>query len=105
MTPAVHYEGTLARGGTKFDSSYDRGEPLQFVIGEGQVRELLTTYWSGQGSYLRLLDKDLLGPVTRVKRRDQVRLELRPRRAARVRHRPGPDQRVTTYWSESTLSS
>jgi len=33
----VHYEGTLARGGTKFDSSYDFGEPIQFTIGEGQV--------------------------------------------------------------------
>ena len=36
-TLSVHYEGTLARGGTKFDSSYDRGAPLEFVIGQGQV--------------------------------------------------------------------
>ncbi|KAJ1482966.1 putative FKBP-type peptidyl-prolyl isomerase [Baffinella frigidus] len=36
-TLTVHYEGTLARGGTKFDSSYDRGSPLQFQIGQGQV--------------------------------------------------------------------
>ncbi len=33
---AVNYLGTLENG-TKFDSSYDRGEPFQFVLGAGQV--------------------------------------------------------------------
>lgn len=33
----MHYTGTLANGGTKFDSSVDRGKPFQFVIGIGQV--------------------------------------------------------------------
>jgi FK506-binding protein 2 len=32
----VHYKGTLTNG-NKFDSSYDRGDPLNFTVGRGQV--------------------------------------------------------------------
>ncbi|TVY35883.1 FK506-binding protein [Lachnellula subtilissima] len=34
---SVHYRGTLASDGKQFDASYDRGTPLSFVVGNGQV--------------------------------------------------------------------
>ena len=35
-TVRAHYSGTLLNG-EKFDSSYDRGQPLPFKVGNGQV--------------------------------------------------------------------
>lgn len=34
---SVHYRGTLQDGGKQFDASYDRGQPLDFTVGQGQV--------------------------------------------------------------------
>lgn len=33
----VHYRGTLQKDGSEFDASYNRGTPLSFVVGKGQV--------------------------------------------------------------------
>jgi FK506-binding protein 2 len=34
---SVHYRGTLQSDGKQFDASYDRGQPLDFVVGKGSV--------------------------------------------------------------------
>ena len=33
----VHYRGTLEKDGSEFDASYNRGQPLSFTVGKGQV--------------------------------------------------------------------
>jgi len=37
QTITVHYTGVLWDSGTQFDSSWDRGAPVDFAIGQGQV--------------------------------------------------------------------
>lgn len=33
----MHYRGTLEKDGSEFDASYNRGTPLPFTLGKGQV--------------------------------------------------------------------
>ena len=49
---SVHYTGWLVDG-TKFDSSVDRDEPFEFVLGEGQVIQ----GWDEGVATLRVGDK------------------------------------------------
>lgn len=49
---SVHYTGTLENG-QKFDSSRDRGEPIQFMLGSGQVIQ----GWDEGIAQLRVGDK------------------------------------------------
>jgi len=37
QTISVHYTGVIYDGGKQFDSSWDRGQPADFVIGKGSV--------------------------------------------------------------------
>lgn len=51
-TVHVHYKGTLLDG-KKFDSSYDRGQPLAFTLGVGQVIKC----WDTSVAHLSLGEK------------------------------------------------
>mmetsp|Transcript_15294 Transcript_15294/g.30877 ORF Transcript_15294/g.30877 Transcript_15294/m.30877 type:complete len:87 (-) Transcript_15294:1871-2131(-) len=42
----MHYIGTLASNGNKFDASRDRGRPFSFTIGVGQVIKGWISRWS-----------------------------------------------------------
>lgn len=52
QTVRVHYTGTLENG-TKFDSSRDRGEPIEFPLGQGHV----ISGWDEGISQLKVGDK------------------------------------------------
>ena len=62
----VHYEGTL-NDGTKFDSSYDRGETLDFVCGAGMMIRGFDTAVAnmevGQIVNVHLAPEEAYGPV------------------------------------------
>lgn len=53
MRVSLHYAGYLAENRNMFDSSYERGEPLSFVLGSGMVIE----GWEKALPYLRVGDK------------------------------------------------
>ncbi len=38
MAVTIHFIGSLRDGGTKFDSSYDRGQPYTFTLGSGPIQ-------------------------------------------------------------------
>lgn len=63
---AVHYRGTL-NDGTVFDSSYDRGEPLQFVCGVGMMIKgfdmAVVNMKPGDKTSIHLMPEEAYGPV------------------------------------------
>ena len=64
-TCKVHYIGTL-NDGTQFDSSYDRGEPLEFVCGAGMMIRgfdaAVAEMDVGQTIDIHLMPEDAYGP-------------------------------------------
>lgn len=65
-TVRVHYRGTL-NDGSQFDSSYDRGEPLEFVCGAGQMIRgfdlAVLEMEVGQEVDIHLLPEEAYGPA------------------------------------------
>ena len=65
-TCRTHYRGTF-NDGTQFDSSYDRGEPLEFVCGAGMMirgfDEAVANMDPGQTADVHLLPSEAYGEV------------------------------------------
>lgn len=62
----THYRGTF-NDGTEFDSSYSRGEPLEFVCGAGQMipgyDKAVATMEVGQSVDIHLMPEEAYGPI------------------------------------------
>lgn len=65
-TCRVHYKGTF-NDGTQFDSSYDRGEPLEFVCGVGMMipgfDQAVANMEVGEIQNIHLMPEDAYGPA------------------------------------------
>lgn len=65
-TVRVHYRGTY-NDGTQFDSSYDRGEPLQFISGVGMMIKgfdvAAVNMKVGEKVQIHLMPEEAYGPV------------------------------------------
>ncbi len=65
-TCRTHYKGTF-NDGTQFDSSYDRGEPLEFICGTGMMihgfDKAVATMEVGQVINIHLEPEEAYGPV------------------------------------------
>lgn len=63
---SVHYKGTL-NDGTQFDSSYDRGEPLEFVCGAGMMirgfDQAVADMEVGTSVQIHLMPEEAYGPA------------------------------------------
>lgn len=61
----VHYRGTF-NDGTQFDSSYDRGEPIEFVCGAGMMiqgfDEAVKDMAVGEKKSIHLMPEEAYGP-------------------------------------------
>ena len=68
-TCRTHYKGTF-NDGTQFDSSYDRGEPLEFVCGAGQMIQgfdaAVADMEVGEVKEIHLMPEEAYGRQTRM---------------------------------------
>ena len=71
----THYRGTF-NDGTQFDSSYDRGEPLEFVCGAGQMipgfDAAVADMEVGQVVDVHLMPSEAYGEIGRASCRERV---------------------------------